>query len=296
MKDKNNRELQLSLDTKLLQRLRLIRNAQLYKIVLVIFENILIREDELCSKVFLDANKIKKLISKGECFDLIDVYKDNKYNVYYSVSYILLKSKFICSGCEFSRDNKYGKECKSSVHCVGNYYRCALALLNKCKKTIGFTNCEVEYFEGLAVKLNDEFKRKTVQIWILDDFVNFYRDKFIESYPHIKYPKKAIIRRYLVQLKKIFVEEYQLKWQFLLKRYLIVSYKIAIDKGEVMSLRYISEWSRIKPFIKNKKHTSITLCKTYGIYCPYWDRKCTLPELGNECNKKLRTEMRVSYN
>jgi hypothetical protein len=280
------------------------------KIALLVFQEIMITESELCNraKVKMSAKKLEPAFAKLCKMQIINRHEDDSHVIWYVIHSRLLMDNFHCKGCEFKKKEVFRSPmnsahyytCKAPVLCAYNYYRVAHAVLKRYKAEHGLSIVPLN-FRMTRKKGEDfvrEYKTKRVEEWKAKDFVDFILDKYQEYYPHVPTPSRQSIQRSFTVVKKAFSEEFEDTWQFLVKHYINFNFKKASEEYKMVSMKYMTRVFNMQTYLQEHAfiHT-VQECETYGFRCPYWqDGGCKLIRQQSKCSKHIRSVMRRKYN
>jgi len=304
-----NHELPIpTIPADLLNKLIGLNNKISIKIALCVFCDIMISEPDLCKICNVKPGKsVEGAYNNLHKLELVSRCVDDEHTVWYTVHPGVIQDCVQCAGCTHSRKKVYRSSknaaryvaCKSTVLCAHNYFRVAQAILKIYKAHSGLMRCAVDFRVGrkVAEEKAREYKSKEVGEWVVKDFVDMTLDFYAKYYPHLETPNRQSIRKSLVKIKKAFQTEFD-NWEYLLKHYVIHSFKCATDDHAMVSLRRLQHVNEMQKYLETHAFAAtIESCQKYMISCPYWkEDECRVIKGGGKCTRTMRSNIRRKYN
>ena len=300
-----------SIPVEILEKLYTLNNKITIKFALIVFKELIVTESDLTviCKIALTAKNIDVHYDKLYSLGLVERYKDEHHNVWYTLHHRMIVDNMQCSQCEFKKKTVYkGAEksakyykCKAPILCGYNYYRVAHGLLKRSMADIGL-QAMTQNFRTTRSTMNvkeREYLSLTVDEWTPECFVEFMYDMYKEYYPHLETPAKNKIRKSLSQVRKAFESEYEDKYKYMVKKYITYNFEDAAKTHNIVNVYRLMQVYQMKKYLdENPWVEEIQTCGTYDIKCPYWeDGGCVITkDPRNKCTKKIRKYMLEKYN
>jgi len=300
-----------SITPETLEKLYALNNKITIKFALIIFKELMITESDLTvlCKIPLTAKNVDGHYRKLYALGLIERYKDEHHNVWYTLHHRLIIDNMQCQGCEFKKkavhrgpekSAKYYK-CKAPMPCAYNYYRVAHGLLKRTMADIGLQAITTDFRVTRSTTNIQErrYEQCPVEEWEPEFFVDYMYDMYKQYYPHLDTPAKIKIRKSLAKVRKAFAAEYEDNYRYMVKQYIVYNFEDASKTHNIVNVHRLMQVYQMKKYLdENPWVEEIETCGRFDIRCPYWQEGgCVITkDPRNKCTKKIRKHMREKYN
>jgi hypothetical protein len=292
-----NESTAVSLTPRLIDAIVNIKNKKQLKALLKILAKGAVELKDLAESLQSGLSDTQRILEVLQQQKLIQRYASDNGETWYAIHSSILERCFECKGCEHNqriKKNGYSLfKCTLGKTCFYDQFRIAYSVTNYLKAK----GCR-EISTGVTVaKTIGEQKgesTKPVDEWNTNDFAIYLRVKYNKHWGHLFKLNLNITKRYCAKLRKAFVVEFGEKWAYALKNYIRYSVNTAIEKGDRLVIKAMTDISNMQKFA-TKKHVNLhEKCKK-GVYCPYHcDGVCTLES--QTCDDMFVDNIRRSYN